>query len=257
MKQSLSSGTRIKQLASRRNILVNPLPKYSFVTSKIMRTLLYIFTILFLTISCKAQKSKAVPLNNHFDILHLPTDSTAFYFKTKHNRKDTSNNAIDSFVNKWYSNMLFNLKEPIIKDYQGEKEIYRFTWLRTFHHPVSVRFEKQGGIIMLFAKVSNGAGGYKPRRIIFDTSISLTSNEYNLLTKKVADIDFWNQPTEERDDDIGIDGSEWIIEAVKNNKYHMVTRYTPSIERQGNFRRVGEYLISISKISNKETEHFY
>jgi hypothetical protein len=134
--------------------------------------------------------------------------------------------------------MLFALKEPIIKDYQGDKEIYRFTWLRTFHHPVSVRLEKQRDIIKLFAKVCDGAGGYEPKQIIFDTTITVTANEYNLLTKKVTDIGFRNLPTEKRDGN-GMDGSEWIIEVVKDNKYHMVTRWTPSIERQGNFRSVG------------------
>jgi len=52
---------------------------------------------------------------------------------------------------------------------------------------------------------------------------------------------------------MGNDGSEWIIEGVKNKKYHMVTRWTPS----GNFRSVGEYLISISRVSKKETKNFY
>jgi len=125
--------------------------------------------------------------------------------------------------------MLFALKEPIIKDYQGDKEIYRFTWLRTFHHPVSVRLEKQCDIIKLFAKVCDGAGGYEPKQIIFDTTITVTVNEYNLLTKKVTDIGFRNLLTEKRDGN-GMDGSEWIIEVVKDNKYHMVTRWTPSIE---------------------------
>ncbi|MDP4282954.1 MAG: hypothetical protein Q8891_00905 [Bacteroidota bacterium] len=221
-----------------------------------MRTLLSILTIVFLNASCATQGSKAVHSDNKFDVLPLPLDSTVFYFKAKSNWKDTTKDALDTFVNTWYSKMLFALKEPILKCYQGDKEIYRFTWLRTFHHPVSIRLEKQGEIIKLFTKVCNGAGGYFPGQILFDTAINITINEYNLLIQKINAMGFWNLATEKRDED-GKDGSEWIIEIFKDNKYHMVTRWTPSEKRQGNFRSVGEYLVSLSKISKDETKNFY
>ena len=35
------------------------------------------------------------------------------------------------------------MEEPVLSSYKGDKEIYRFTWLRTFHHPVAVRLEKK------------------------------------------------------------------------------------------------------------------
>jgi hypothetical protein len=152
--------------------------------------------------------------------------------------------------------MLFGLKEPVLSNYQGDKEIYRFTWLRTFHHPVSVRLEKQNHVIRLFSKVCNGAGGYEPGQLIFDTAFSVTADQYKLLTQKIKEINFWSLTTEQRDD-MGKDGSEWILEAVKDNKYKMVTRWTPSVERQGNFRSVGEYLVSISKINKDETKFTY
>ena len=148
------------------------------------------------------------------------------------------------------------MKEPVLSSYKGAKEIYRFTWLRSFHHPVSVRLEKQNNDIRLFSKVCNGAGGYEPGQLIFDTVLHVTSEQYKTLTQKVDNINFWNLKTEQRDN-AGDDGSEWIIEVIKNNKYHMVTRWTPSEERQGNYRSVGEYLISLSKISNNETKYFY
>jgi hypothetical protein len=151
--------------------------------------------------------------------------------------------------------MLFTLKEPILNNYRGDKEIYRFTWLRTFHHPVSVRIEKQNDTIRLFAKVCKGAGGYEPGSIIFDTTISIATNEWAFLKNKIVDTHFWQLKTENREDG-GNDGSEWIIEAVEENKYHMVTRWTPSRERQGNFRDIGEYLVKLSKIK-VETDYLY
>jgi hypothetical protein len=84
----------------------------------------------------------------------------------------------------------------------------------------------------------------------------VTADQYKLLTQKIKEINFWSLTTEQRDD-MGKDGSEWILEAVKDNKYKMVTRWTPSVERQGNFRSVGEYLVSISKINKDETKFTY
>ena len=199
---------------------------------------------------------KTIQVENKFDTLPLPLDNSVFYFKLKSNWKDTTINALDTFVNSWYSKMLFGLKEPILKNYQGDKEIYRFTWLRTFHHPVSLRLEKQGDIIKLFTKVCNGASGYDPKQLIFDTTINATTEQFKTLLQKIDNINFWNLTTEQRDE-TGKDGSEWIIEAIKDNKYHMVTRWTPSVERQGNFRSVGEYLISIAGLNKEETKFTY
>ena len=180
----------------------------------------------------------------------MPLDSSSFYFKTKNNWKDTVTDALDTFVNSWYSKMLFALNEPILKDYKSDKEIYRFTWLRTFNHPVLIRLEKQGDIIKLFSKVCNGSGGYEPGKIIFDTTINLTQKQVDTTNIKLHNAKFWTLPTESREDN-GMDGSEWIIEVYKNNKYHMVVRWTP--EKGTIFRTIGEYLISISQIKNEMT----
>jgi len=194
------------------------------------------------------QDTKTTQANNTFDTLPLPFDSSAFYFKTKVSSKDTITDALETFANSWYSKMLFALKEPVLKDYKADKEIYRFTWLRSFNHPVSIRLEKQGNIIKLFSKVSGGAGGYEPGKIIFDTTFNLTQKQVDTTNVKLANAMFWTLPTESREN-AGLDGSEWIIEVYKNNKYHMVARWTP--EKGTAFRTIGEYLISISQIKNE------
>ena len=234
----------------------NPTPAQSAnVVRKILRTLLSILTIIFLTGSCSSNGDKTSNFKGNFDTLHMPSDSLAFYFPLKEKWKDTTNNSLDTFVNAWYSKMLFALKEPILYNYQGDKEIYRFTWLRTFHNPVSVRLEKQNNVIRLLAKICKGAGGYEPDILSFDTTILVTTNEWTNLKTKIEDTKFWQLKTEKRED-IGSDGSEWIIEANKENKYHLVIRWLPSREREGNFRDIGEYLVFLSKIKI-EKDLFY
>jgi len=164
--------------------------------------------------------------------------------------EDTTRDALDTFVNSWYSHMLFALREPVLKDYKGDKEIYRFTWLRSFNHPAVIRLEKQGDIVRLFSKVSNGAGGYEPGKIILDTTLSVTQKQVDTIKQKIELANFWTLQTESRDTN-GLDGSEWIIEVYKNGNYHMVVRWTP--EKGTNFRAIGEYLFSISQIRNEMT----
>jgi hypothetical protein len=169
---------------------------------------------------------------------------------TKPSWQDTTQNALDTFVNKWYSKMLFGLREPVLSSYKGEKEIYRFIWLRTFNHPVSVRVEKQGDVIKLFSIATNGAGGYEPGQLIVGTSFDITDIQYKTLLTKLDKASFWTMRTEDSEED-GKDGSEWIIEVVKDNKYHMTTRWTP--EKGTEYRKIGEYLFSISGIENEMT----
>lgn len=207
-------------------------------------------TILVLTSSCKTVADKSIRSNAKFDSLPLPTESATFYFVMKPNWQDTTINAVDCFINSWYSKMLFALHEPVLKHYNGDKEIYRFTWLRTFNHPVSVRLEKQGDNVKLFSNVCDGAGGYEPGKIIFDTTINLTEKQVDTTNIKLDNAKFWELKTESREDS-GMDGSEWIMEVFKNNKYHMVVRWTP--EKGTAFRAIGEYLISISQIQNEMT----
>jgi hypothetical protein len=206
--------------------------------------------IILLADSCTTATDKTIQADNKFDTLPLPFDSATFYFKTKANWQYTTRDALDTFVNSWYSHMLFALKEPVLKDYKGDKEVYRFTWLRSFNHPAVIRLEKQGGIVRLFSKVSDGAGGYEPGKIIFDTTLNLTQKQIDTVNLKLDTAKFWTFQTETRDEN-GADGSDWIIEVYKEYTYHMVVRWTP--EKGTAFRRIGEYLLSISQIKNEMT----
>ena len=217
-----------------------------------MRHLLPILIITLAIVSCSTETKRSGKVNNRFDTLPLPQVSTALYFKTKPNWQDTTRDALDSFVNSWYSHILFALKEPILKDYKGDKEVYRFTWLRSFNHPVVIRLEKQGNSFRLFSKVSDGAAGYEPGKIIFDTTLNLTQKQIDTINHQLEKAKFWTLQTETRDNN-GKDGSEWIIEVFKDNQYHMAVRWTPM--KGTTFRGIGEYLLSISQIKNETGKH--
>lgn len=211
-------------------------------------------TISTLVSSCVFETKKSANQVGNFEMLPIPTDSNALYFITSVNAEDSTKNALDSFLNEWFSKMLFALQEPIISNYNGSKELYRFTWLRTFHHPISIRLEKQGSMIQLFSKVSDGSGGYDPGNMMFDTAITQTKKQIDTVNSKLKNATFWNLPTL-TDNDRGKDGAMWIIEVYKEGQYKVVVQSSPN--KGDSFRAIGEYLFSISQIKIDPNERPY
>jgi hypothetical protein len=136
----------------------------------------------------------------------------------------------DKFTSDWYGGQLKALQEPSLLSLSKDKttQSYRFLWLRTFHHPVSVRIDIHAdGTALLTTKIASGAGGYAPGHLITNTSKPLTKTETQVFLNKVDKEKFWMQPVKPKGP-LGEDGSEWIIEGVKDGKYHLASRWTPS-----------------------------
>jgi hypothetical protein len=148
--------------------------------------------------------------------------------------------------------MLFALHEPILFNYTGNEEIYRFTWLRTFHNPIALRLHKKNENIRLYVKATSGAGGYSPGNLIIDTTITITINEWKTFQTKFNAIDFWNFPTRPKTFP-GNDGSEWILEAVNKNKYHAASRWSPGYSE---FSKCCVYLVELSKLKITKQDQY-
>ena len=189
--------------------------------------------------------------NENLNVINRATpvmarDTVHLYFPLKESGQDsiTNANSLDTFMNVWYSKMLSALHEPILCNYEGESEIYRFTWLRTFHNPVTIRAEKLNDNIKLTARVSNGAGGYEPGKITIDKTILIDENKWKEIKVKFADLNFWTLPVET--DFRGNDGSEWIVESSTKDKYHFTTRWSSG--QDGAYGKCCLYLLKLSGI---------
>ena len=146
----------------------------------------------------------------------------------------------NSFINKWYSGQLFALKEPIIFSNETQDEIYRFTWLRTFHNPIAIRIEKQDGNYTLYWKLANGAGGYDPGELEINKQKTLDKKIWEEFISKLNGADFWNLGVVHNEN--GKDGSQWILEGKSTNKYHVVDRWSPG--KGSKFYECCDYLLS-------------
>jgi hypothetical protein len=136
----------------------------------------------------------------------------------------------DEFTSKWYSRQLRALKEPslFLEARTPHAESYRFLWLRTFHHPIAIRIDvKPDGTGILTTKIATGAGGYSPGILKEEEFRPLSRAEIAPFLAKVDKLGFWSAPTHQQNEELGCDGSQWIIEGVKRGKYHVVDRWSP------------------------------
>lgn len=167
--------------------------------------------------------------------LYIPTDSTKFYFPAN----------FDSFNNEWYSEHLFAMREPILFFDSSQTEIYRFVWLRTFHNPISIRIEKQQNICLLTWKLCNGAGGYEPGQLTIAKQKQIDNAIWEKFKTLLTQIDFWNLDTEEKEI-MGLDGSQWILEGKKGEKYHVVDRWSPKNDK---YSQCCDFLIKLTDLT--------
>lgn len=136
--------------------------------------------------------------------------------------------AVDSFRAQWYGAFLSAFSEPSLWDRSKKSpdQSYRFTWLRTFHHPVVVRIEvRPDGICELTAKVGLGSGGYDPGMLIRNETRPLTKEQSEWFLNQVL-LKFWKAP-KEGSARSGEDGAQWIIEGVKDGRYKIEDWWSP------------------------------
>ena len=182
----------------------------------------------------------------------------------------------DKFRENWYSSALFSFKEPILYNKHIEVNIYRFLWLRSFHRPVVFVLSRSGSRVTLTTKILDRQPEfietkYDPRgwddlmdelkgktiqkigdslivviadrkaNIVYNNTSEVTLDSWASFEQLLQKAQFWNMPAV-RDNERGMDGSEWILEGLLGDKYHFAVRWTP----KGQFRDAGIFLIELS-----------
>ena len=189
-------------------------------------------------------------------LVSVSTGSASGQVKYFPDRALSAQKRSDRFKSDWYSNQLQALEEPSLWELsQSEterRESYRFLWLRTFQHPVAIRVDiEESGAALLAVKVASGAGGYAPGKLIRNENIALTKEQCAHFLDIIEKNRFWELPTLD-ESHIGMDGAQWVMEGVKDGKYHLVDRWSPG---DGAIRTIGLALVkdfAKLKIPSKE-----
>jgi hypothetical protein len=155
----------------------------------------------------------------------------------------------------WYLKHLKMMGEPSLYQRLAEPmEEYRFLYLPTFHHPISVHVTKSGKSIALRAVMLSGKGGYEPGTILTEQKRDLTDKEWAQVQKFLSLASFWQCPLP--GDPGGCDGSQWVFEGAGYYRYRLLDVWTPTYNTHqrglGAFVECGKYLIELSKIKPEQ-----
>jgi hypothetical protein len=182
----------------------------------------------------------------------MPCDNLYFPLYRKGQDSITNSYSLDTSLNKWYSKDLLGMKEPNIYISKDDDEIYRFTWLRSFHNPIAIRFEKHNNNYTLYTKELLDYQGYIPNAIKVNKEEEMTFEEWEKFKSKIEYIDFWktavNDPFPRP-----FDGAEWIMEGFSKNKYHFIVRTSPADK---DYRDCCKYLLSLTRLNIPEKDQY-
>lgn len=153
----------------------------------------------------------------------------------------------------WYGKHLVALGErPLCQGNERAEEVYRLTWLPSFHPSIVVRVECDSACYRLVAKRESGAGGYDPGHLDTTRVIELDDASRRELARLLAAADFWRMPTVPPPDSVvGLDGAQWILEGRTGGRYHVVDRWSP--DRNGpdaHYRALAEWLLARSGLAS-------
>ena len=151
---------------------------------------------------------------------------------------------VEDLVQNWYGKHLASMEEPILFR-KASGKVYRFTWLRSFDSPMVFRISKnRKNSFKLVVKKTDGHGGYEAGEIIFNKDIQLTNSQSGPLLGKIEkECEFWKMPSQINED--GHDGAQWILEGIKEGKYHMVDRQSPV---KGCMYEIGKMFMDLSGV---------
>jgi hypothetical protein len=222
-------------------------------TNSIMKRYILTLIVMLTIINVKGQmKSEVNPKLILPDTMFLLRDTsqlnslfTMFKDSSIYYRKKTYNEA-------WYSTYLYVMKEPILFTDTTIKEVYRFTWLRTFDNPIAIRIEKNNDSYILYWKLCDGAGGYNPGKLTIEKHKNLNKSEWEGFVKLISQSDFWNLQTDVNN--FGFDGATWILEGKISTRYHEVDVWCP--DKSGNFYQCCDYLLGLTDLRIKKSEKY-
>ena len=140
------------------------------------------------------------------------------------------NGSVSGFEQEWYGKALRAMREPVLSQEHTNKTYFAFRilYLPTWGHPVCVRYWNDGTNFFRRSVMLSGAGGYEPGTIQKDSQVEVRKEEIEELFANLEKMRFW--AVSPKDEIRGMDGSELILEGVREQKYKVVVHWTPDYQ---------------------------
>jgi hypothetical protein len=150
---------------------------------------------------------------------------------------------------RWYASELRALHEPSLLGGKAKHSVvYRFLLIPSFTPSLAIRLVVHpDGTGTLVAKLrARSKGETEPAPA--EETVSVSSEQVGKFEDLLDQSNFWFLPTK-WDPVRGADGEEWILEAKKNRKYHVVDRW--SGWREVSYSQACEYLRELSPLKSE------
>ena len=136
---------------------------------------------------------------------------------------------LSRFAADWFSAVLKRMKEPslLATTNSPNRQVYRLTIIPTWGNPVAFRAQRKENVFLLSSCRLSGEGGYDPGKLVESRDHALTQEDSIALDSLFTQLGFFDMPTEEVDVP-GNDGEEWILEGVRDGRYHVIKRWSAS-----------------------------
>lgn len=208
-------------------------------------------------LECYLEQNEKSPIPNDFykNLNQCFFPSSYFVDLNENWQCDFSTNYLNEIgkgirTSEWLKIQLTDLNENCLYDnvIPSNKTIYRFTWLRSFNHPIVIRIEKIDNKVMLYWKVGKGAGGYEPRGLKKSGKKKISSIEWIEFERLINESNFDTLPNNEY---IPMtDGATWTLEKKTSETFKAHNTNFPS-------KRIKEaclFLIKLTNIKIKDDE---
>lgn len=180
-------------------------------------------------------------------------DNAYFPVQAKHGGE-----GVTAFEAKWYGQVLERMNEPSLYGVaeDPDAEIYRVMILPTWGNAISVRVQKRGMRYSLSSRRLDGQAGYDSGKLVESKDVELDADDSLSLAALIATVNFLQLPSEESLR--GFDGEQIVLEGVARGRYHVVSRWCPTLygpQKRGlvAFNRLCKFLCDRSTLSQRPT----
>jgi hypothetical protein len=119
------------------------------------------------------------------------------------------------------------MKEPSLWRLSREDrsaEAYRFLWLASYEHPISLCLTRGSGAFSLHVARHDGPPGVTAGRLTLNKDVKLNAQQEERLVSLLGKTTFWTAPVEVKESRGAADGDRIVIEGTKGGRYHVVSR---------------------------------
>lgn len=147
---------------------------------------------------------------------------------------------------RWYASELRQLQEPSLLAGKNRRSysVYRFLLVPSFSPSLVIRLVvNPDGTGTLATKLRTNIRGEDENALVEQT-LAVSSEQVNDFLNLLHEADFWSLPTAKSTH--GWDGEEWLLEGKRNDKYHVVDRWSGALE--ATYSRACNYLQELSPL---------